>query len=104
MIRTQEGQEIYDVVENMRQLSVKFHRDENLEARVELEELLDQLSPEEDVQVTRAFSYFSHFANLAEDQHHIWMDTNVRSYETQLPCQHRSLLEIESQKLPLFLA
>src|SRR5690606_16636620 len=30
----------------------------------------NKLSPEETISVVRAFSYFSHLANLAEDQHH----------------------------------
>ena len=36
-----------------------------------LEEILASLNPDQAVQVIRAFSYFSHLANLAEDQHHI---------------------------------
>jgi phosphoenolpyruvate carboxylase len=37
----------------------------------ELENILNALDPEHAVQVVRAFSYFSHLANIAEDQHHI---------------------------------
>ncbi len=70
-VRDQEGQDIFDVVENIRQASIRFHRDDDVDARQQLESLLDGLTPEQEVQVTRAFSYFSHFANLAEDQHHI---------------------------------
>src|SRR6185295_15157657 len=40
-------------------------------ARQELEALLDSLSRERTVEVVRAFSYFSHLANIAEDQHSI---------------------------------
>ncbi len=71
VVRSQEGQGIFFVVENIRRTSVRFHRDEDVEARAELEEILSALTPEEEVQVIRAFSYFSHFANLAEDQHRI---------------------------------
>ena len=44
---------------------------DDTEARRELEEILQTLTPEQAVQVIRAFSYFSHLANIAEDQHHI---------------------------------
>ncbi len=71
VVREQEGDEIFQLVEDIRRSSVAFHRDDDLVARAELEALLDQLSPEQSVQVVRAFSYFSHLANLAEDQHHI---------------------------------
>ena len=70
-VRTQEGQDIFDLVENIRRASIGFHRSEDPDARQDLEKLLASLTPEQDVQVIRAFSYFSHFANLAEDQHHI---------------------------------
>jgi phosphoenolpyruvate carboxylase len=33
--------------------------------------ILNDLSPGQTVQIVRAFSYFSHLANIAEDQHHI---------------------------------
>src|SRR5690606_5683862 len=35
------------------------------------EDILDALAREQTIQVVRAFSYFSHLANIAEDQHHI---------------------------------
>lgn len=70
-VLAQEGQLIFDLVENIRQLSIRFHRDDDIEARRELEEILQTLTPEQAVQVIRAYSYFSHLANIAEDQHHI---------------------------------
>ncbi|WP_299623344.1 phosphoenolpyruvate carboxylase [Pelagibius sp.] len=70
-VREQEGQAIFDVVEKIRQTSIRFHRDDELQAKHDLEEILASLNPEQEVQVIRAFSYFSHLANLAEDQHHI---------------------------------
>lgn len=75
-VRAQEGDVIFDLVEKIRQRSIRFHRDDDLEARGELEEILQTLSPEQAVQVIRAYSYFSHLANIAEDQHHI---RNTRS-------------------------
>lgn len=70
-VREQEGDEVFDIVEKIRQTSTKFHRENDAPARAELEEILSSLSPERTVQILRAFSYFSHLANIAEDQHHI---------------------------------
>jgi len=70
-VREQEGADIFDIVENIRQTAIRFYRDDDEPARLELEVLLATLTPEQAVQVVRAFSYFSHLANIAEDQHHI---------------------------------
>ena len=68
-VRDQEGSPSFDVVERVRQSAIAFHRDENVAARRELERILDGLSREQTMIVARAFSYFSHLANLAEDLH-----------------------------------
>jgi len=70
-VRDQQGEAAFDLIERIRQTSVRFRRDEDHTARVELERILDALSREQTIQVVRAFSYFSHLANIAEDQHHI---------------------------------
>ncbi|SDR60536.1 Phosphoenolpyruvate carboxylase, type 1 [Rhizobiales bacterium GAS191] len=70
-VRDQEGEAVFDVVERIRQTSIRFHRDGDEPARRELEAILNELSPEEALRIVRAFSYFSHLANVAEDQHHI---------------------------------
>ncbi len=69
-VREQEGPEIYELVEKIRQTSIRFHRDADEAARQELSTLLDGMPPVVAVQIIRAFSYFSHLANIAEDQHH----------------------------------
>jgi phosphoenolpyruvate carboxylase len=74
VIRDQEGVAMFDIVERIRVLSIRFHRDEGKDseaARRELDELLRNLTREQTNLVVRAFSYFSHLANIAEDQHHI---------------------------------
>jgi len=71
VIREQEGQKIYDLVEAVRKLSVAFHRDANQSANKELKKLLKGLSADNAVMVLRAFTYFSHLANLAEDRHYV---------------------------------
>ena len=70
-IRDQEGGAVFDIVERIRQTSIRFHRDEDVAARAELEAILASLTPDQTTQIVRAFSYFSHLANIAEDQHHI---------------------------------
>jgi len=70
-IREQQGEATFELIERIRQTSVRFRRDEDRAAQRELESLLDALSREQTIQVVRGFSYFSHLANIAEDQHHI---------------------------------
>ena len=70
-IRDQQGEATFGLIERIRQTSVRFRRDDDHTARAELEALLDALSREQTIHVVRGFSYFSHLANIAEDQHHI---------------------------------
>src|SRR5271154_4972906 len=70
-VREQEGADVFDLVERIRQTSIRFHRDDDRPARRELEALLDGMSTDVTVRIVRAFSYFSHLANIAEDQNNI---------------------------------
>src|SRR4051812_10623153 len=70
-VRDQEGDDVFDLVERIRQTSIRFHRDDDRPARRELETILDSMSTSETVLIVRAFSYFSHLANIAEDQNNI---------------------------------
>jgi phosphoenolpyruvate carboxylase len=70
-VRDQEGADVFDLVERIRQTSIRFHRDDDRPARRELENILDSMSISETVRIVRAFSYFSHLANIAEDQNNI---------------------------------
>jgi phosphoenolpyruvate carboxylase len=71
VIREQEGVPAFELVEKVRKLSVAFRRDADHEADRALKKLLKSLSGDQTVSVIRAFTYFSHLANLAEDRHHI---------------------------------
>ena len=71
VIREQEGVAAFDLVEQIRTLSVAFRRHDDHEADKALKKLLKSLSGDQTVSVIRAFTYFSHLANLAEDRHHI---------------------------------
>ncbi|MFZ3139719.1 MAG: phosphoenolpyruvate carboxylase [Polaromonas sp.] len=71
VIRDQEGVAAYELIEQVRTLSVAFRRHADQEADKALKTLLKDLSGDQTVSVIRAFTYFSHLANLAEDRHHI---------------------------------
>ena len=70
-VREQEGEEVFELVEQIRRASIRFHRHNEVAARRELEATLDSLSADQTLAIVRAYSYFSHLANIAEDQHHI---------------------------------
>jgi phosphoenolpyruvate carboxylase len=70
-VRDQEGADVFDLVERIRQTSIRFHRADDKVARGELELILDSMSNSQTVRIVRAFSYFSHLANIAEDQANI---------------------------------
>ncbi len=70
-VREQEGAGAFEIVERIRRSSIAFHRDNDAAAREELEGTLDRLTTDETMIVVRAYSYFSHLANIAEDLHHI---------------------------------
>ena len=70
-VREQEGEAVFALIETIRRLSVAISREASREAADQLDALLRGLSPAEAVSVVRAFTYFSHLANLAEDRHHI---------------------------------
>ena len=71
VIREQEGDAAFELIEQIRKLSVAFRRDADQAANQALKQLLKRLSADQTVSVIRAFTYFSHLANLAEDRHHI---------------------------------
>jgi phosphoenolpyruvate carboxylase len=74
-VRSREGEAVFELIERIRRDSIRFRRDDDpatrLDSRRELEATLDTLSHDDTQHVVRAFSYFSHLANLAEDQHRI---------------------------------
>src|SRR4030095_5595954 len=71
VIREQEGEAAYGRVERIRQLAVAYRLKRDKRAGRDLDRLLTSLSGERTVSVIRAFSYFSHLANIAEDRHHL---------------------------------
>jgi phosphoenolpyruvate carboxylase len=70
VLRDQEGEAVFDIVETIRQTAVRFRRESDPAAGADLARLLKKLTRDQTNSVVRAFSYFSHLANIAEDQHH----------------------------------
>jgi len=70
-IRRQEGEEVFELVERIRRTAVQFRREADDAARRELQAIMDRLPIELAIRIVRAFGYFSHLANIAEDQHAI---------------------------------
>jgi phosphoenolpyruvate carboxylase len=94
-IRSQEGADVFDLIERIRQTSIRFRRDDDFQAKQELESLLNALSPDQTRHVVRAFSYFSHLSNIAEDQHHI---RRSRSYALAGSQRHEGSLALAFDK------
>ena len=69
-LQEQVGSERFDLIENIRQTAVRFHRDRDPGAKRDLEAILDGLDHDTAISVVRAFSFFSQLANIAEDLHH----------------------------------
>jgi phosphoenolpyruvate carboxylase len=71
VIREQEGNAAFERVERIRRLAVGYRFKRDKRAGRALDRLLMGLSSDHTVSVIRAFSYFSHLANIAEDRHHL---------------------------------
>jgi len=69
-LREQEGEEAFALIENVRRTAVRFRKTQDDRDRAQLEQILDELSPDETLRVVRAFSSFSQLSNIAEDLHH----------------------------------
>ena len=70
-VHAQEGDQTFAFIERIRQTALRFHRDADDTARKELETIISGLPDDQAIRIIRAFGYFSHLANIAEDQHHI---------------------------------
>ena len=72
VLQERTGEAGYALVENVRQTAVRFRRERPGEAgavRAELARILDGLTRRQSLDVVRAFSYFLHLLNIAEDRH-----------------------------------
>jgi phosphoenolpyruvate carboxylase len=69
VIHEEAGPKVFEIVETVRRLAVQFRRGTDPGAGARMYRLLNRLTPPQANTVVRAFSYFSHLANIAEDQH-----------------------------------
>src|SRR5438094_11035 len=66
VIRAQAGEQALNRIERIRQAAVAFRRENTSQA--ELDRLLNALDLDQTMDVVRAFSFFSHLLNIAEDE------------------------------------
>ena len=95
VIREQEGAAAYELIERIRQLAVAYRLKRDAQAGRALDRLLKNLSIDQAVSVVRAFSYFSHLANLAEDRHHV----RRREHHERLGHTHEGSLAMSFERL-----
>src|SRR5262245_52454878 len=57
-IRLHEGEQVFDVIEAIRQIAIRFHRNADEEAQHELQRIISTLPIDQGVQIIRAFGYF----------------------------------------------
>ena len=84
VIKDKEGAAIFDAIESIRLAGVKFHRDGDDVAARQLDQHLKSLSIEDTLTVVRAFSYFKHLVNIAEDIHQQRIHNNRKPVAGQL--------------------
>lgn len=66
-----EGEDTFNIIEDIRQTTVAFRRGQSSQAETNarLEVLLDRADATQIIAIVRAYSYFSHLANIAVDKH-----------------------------------
>lgn len=82
VIKECEGKAIYDVIEKLRRAAVKFRREGDPRDSKILERQIARLEDTEANSVARAFSYFLHLSNIAEDR-----DQNRRQRQHELQAE-----------------
>ncbi len=69
VLREKEGEDVFNIVETIRRTAISFRRDPHGQSDIKLTKILKSLTKEQTIAVVRAFSYFSHLANIAVDKH-----------------------------------
>jgi len=102
VVREHAGEEVFRIVERIRQISIRLAGESGGTARDELAAILVDLPRDTMMRVVRAFTYFLHLANIAEDQHHIrrrrahdlaGSPPRAGSFERALQCVHSEIGE-----------
>jgi phosphoenolpyruvate carboxylase len=68
-IAEQAGAKVFDLVEGIRGSAIRYRRDQDGRSLRTLEKTIGALGQDDATNVVRAFSYFHHLANVAEDVH-----------------------------------
>ena len=68
ILHAQEGGGAFDTVEDIRLASIDYHRTGDQTAYAMLQRIIAGLSEERTLQVLRAYTYFLHLANIAQDE------------------------------------
>ena len=68
-IREQAGVSVFDLVEKIRHAAIRYRRQHDVDSLKQLEKKISSLEQSQATNVVRAFSYFHHLANIAEDLH-----------------------------------
>ena len=85
VLKAYEGPAMYEAIEEIRQTSTRFRRHGDPADARQLDRLLKKLPREATISVVRAFSYFSHLANIAEDQQLLRDRQRLRAGGAALP-------------------
>lgn len=67
VIRDKEGETTFAVISAVRLAAIKSHEQAEINAAAELDDLLQKLDIDQAIAMARAFSYFKHLVNIAED-------------------------------------
>src|SRR5580698_3794833 len=68
VLKTEEGEAVFEAIEQIRQASVAYHRDGAPERGLKLDHLLQALSLPDALRFAHSFVCFSQLINIAEDQ------------------------------------
>lgn len=68
IIREQDGEELYNIIENLRQGFIRLRRENDPALKDQTLKIIETLSSDEASKVVRAFSHYFHLLNLAEEE------------------------------------
>src|SRR5262249_53127013 len=68
VLRDEEGEDVFQAIETIRQASVAYHREGTQERATRLDELLQALSLPDALRFAHSFVCFAQLINIAEDQ------------------------------------
>jgi len=93
-VREQAGEETFDLVERVRRTALRYRREQDVEARYELEQELGRLGPAQALALVHAFTFFAQLSNVAEDLHRNRATRALRATQGEpLPGSFRAVLE-----------